>query len=134
MELGNASRWLYDRGWPLVLINCVLLADCLYPPVLVSRPVLSVVGATLVLGKRFQLLCRSDDGTLPIIYSLHGPEGLIGRRAVSKPGEQAIFNSSAIFKSTQLNNFMCHAKNSQHKPPMVGSVLQLLHSTNIIGV
>ncbi|AWP18711.1 putative platelet endothelial cell adhesion molecule-like isoform 3 [Scophthalmus maximus] len=100
--------------------------------VLVSRPVLSVVGATLVLGKRFQLLCRSDDGTLPIIYSLHGPEGLIGRRAVSKPGEQAIFNSSAIFKSTQLNNFMCHAKNSQHKPPMVGSVLQLLHSTNII--
>ncbi|XP_040919283.1 platelet endothelial cell adhesion molecule isoform X2 [Toxotes jaculatrix] len=99
--------------------------------VLVSEPVLSVVGGTLVLGKPFQLLCHSDSGTLPITYSLHGPE-LNVQRVVSKPGGQAIFNSSAIFKSSDLNKFLCHAKNSQHKPPMIGPGQQLLHSTNII--
>ncbi|XP_019958544.1 platelet endothelial cell adhesion molecule [Paralichthys olivaceus] len=100
--------------------------------VLAAKPVLSVVGGTLVLGKSFQLLCHSESGTLPIQYTLHGPGGLIGHRVVSKPGEQALFNSSAILKSLDLNNFICHAKNSQSKPPMVGSVQQLLHSTNVI--
>ncbi|XP_050929932.1 platelet endothelial cell adhesion molecule isoform X2 [Lates calcarifer] len=100
--------------------------------VLVSEPVLSVVGGTLVLGKSFQLLCHSDRGTLPIIYNLHGPNKLNEQRVVSKPGEQAIFNSSAIFKSSDLNNFICHAKNSLNSPSMVGNGRQLLHSTNII--
>ncbi|KAA8584925.1 hypothetical protein FQN60_003619 [Etheostoma spectabile] len=94
-----------------------------------SKPMLSVVGGTLVLGKSFQLLCHSDNGTLPIIYTLHLPHMPTESRVVSKQGEQAIFNCSAIYKFSDLNNFLCHAKNSQHKPPMTGS--GLLRSTII---
>ncbi|XP_069005842.1 platelet endothelial cell adhesion molecule [Embiotoca jacksoni] len=98
----------------------------------VSQPVLSVVGGTLVLEKRFQLLCHSDSGSLPIIYTLHGPNRLSEIRNVTKPGEQAVFNCPAIFKSSDLNSFLCHAKNSPRKPPTIGTGQQLLRSTNII--
>ncbi|KAK5885214.1 hypothetical protein CesoFtcFv8_018947 [Champsocephalus esox] len=47
---------------------------------------------------------------------------------VNKPGERAIFNSSAIYKTSVLNNFLCHAKNSQKRPPEVGLGQQLLRS------
>lgn len=83
------------------------------------------------MGKRFQLLCHSDSGTLPIAYTLHGPNRLPERKVVSKPGERAIFNSSAIFKNSDLSSFLCHAKNSQNKPPTTGQ--QMLRSVNIIG-
>ncbi|KAK1876990.1 Platelet endothelial cell adhesion molecule [Dissostichus eleginoides] len=94
----------------------------------VSKPMLSVVGGTLVLGKRFQLLCHSDNGTLPITYTLHFQGSLNTVVVVNKPGERAIFNSSAIDKTSVLNNFLCHAKNSQKRPPEVGSGQQLLRS------
>lgn len=94
---------------------------------------LSVVGGTLVLGKRFQLLCHSDSGTLPIIYTLNSPDRLAKSSVVSKPGEEAIFNSSAIYKTSDLNNFLCHATNGENRPPMRGTGQQLLRST-IIGV
>ncbi|XP_070703754.1 platelet endothelial cell adhesion molecule [Pempheris klunzingeri] len=98
----------------------------------VSEPMLSVVGGTLVLGKCFQLLCHSDSGTLPIVYTLHIPGRRPENRMVSKQGEQAIFNSSAIFKNSDLSNFLCHARNSQNRPPTTGSGLLLLRSVNII--
>ncbi|KAI4822844.1 hypothetical protein KUCAC02_008369 [Chaenocephalus aceratus] len=94
----------------------------------VSKPMLSVVGGTLVLGKRFQLLCHSDNGTLPITYTLRIPDSLTTVAVVNKPGERAIFNSSAIYKTSVLNNFLCHAKNSQKRPPEVGLGQQLLRS------
>ncbi|XP_062294697.1 platelet endothelial cell adhesion molecule isoform X1 [Scomber scombrus] len=97
-----------------------------------SNPVLSVVGGTLVLGKSFQLLCRCDSGTLPIKYTLHGPNRLPELSVVRKPGEQAIFNTSAIQKSSDINKFICHAKNNERQPPVVGSVKQLQLSTTII--
>lgn len=102
-------------------------------PVPVSKPSLNVVGGTLVLGKPFQLLCHSDSGTLPISYTLYGPNRLLEARVVSKLGERAIFNSSAIYKQSDINNFLCHAKNSQHRTAVTESG-QLLRSTNIIGV
>ncbi|KAM6904718.1 platelet endothelial cell adhesion molecule [Xenentodon cancila] len=98
----------------------------------VSKPVLRVVGGTLLLGKRFQVLCQSDRGTLPITYMLHGPNRLPEHRTVSRPEEKAIFNSSAIFRSLDLTKFICHANNAQRRPPMIGQGEQLLHSTNII--
>ncbi|XP_038552628.1 platelet endothelial cell adhesion molecule isoform X1 [Micropterus salmoides] len=98
----------------------------------VSKPKLSVVGGTLVLGKHFQLLCYSDNGTLPITYNLHGPDKKIQQRVVSKPGEHAIFNSSAIYKIADLNNFICHVTNSQQRAPMVATGDQMLRSTKII--
>uniref|UniRef100_A0A3Q1GV43 Platelet endothelial cell adhesion molecule n=1 Tax=Acanthochromis polyacanthus TaxID=80966 RepID=A0A3Q1GV43_9TELE len=98
----------------------------------VSKPVLSVVGGTLLLGKRFQLLCHSHRGTLPITYNLHGPNGLNEQRVVTKIGEKAIFNAPAIFKSSELNNFLCHARNGQARPPMETGGMQLPRSTIII--
>ncbi|KAM4530647.1 platelet endothelial cell adhesion molecule [Odontesthes bonariensis] len=98
----------------------------------VSKPVLSVVGGTLFLGKRFQLLCHSDRGTLPITYTLHVPSRLTEQKVVREPGEPAIFNSPAILKSLDLNNFLCHARNSFSKPAEVALGQQLLHSTRII--
>jgi len=91
-----------------------------------------VVGGTLVLGKRFQLLCHSDSGTLPITYSLNSPGPLAQSAVVSDPGQEAIFNFSAIYKTSDLNNFLCHAKNSANRPPMIETGQQLRHST-IIG-
>ncbi len=93
---------------------------------------LSVVGGTLVLGRRFQLLCQSDIGTLPIVYNLFGPNKLFETRKVSKPGEQAIFNCSAIYKRSDANDFLCHAKNSQRRAAQRNTG-QLLASTKIIG-
>ena len=94
---------------------------------------LSVVGGTLVLGKSFQLLCHSDSGTLPIIYTLFSPNGQPERRVVSRPEDRAVFNSSAIYKTSDLNKFMCHAINRQDEPPVVASGQQLQRPI-IIGV
>ncbi|XP_061567800.1 platelet endothelial cell adhesion molecule isoform X2 [Cololabis saira] len=98
----------------------------------VSKPVLTVVGRTLLLGKPFQVLCQSDRGTLPITYALHGPNRSPEYRTVSRPQEKAIFNSTAIFKSLDLSKFLCHANNAQRGPPMIGQGEQMLHTTNII--
>lgn len=92
-----------------------------------------MLGGTLVLGKPFQLLCHSDSGTLPISYTLYGPKRLLETMVVRKKGERAIFNSSAIYKHPDINSFLCHAKNSQHRTVVTESG-QLLRSTNIIGV
>ncbi|XP_068606119.1 platelet endothelial cell adhesion molecule [Brachionichthys hirsutus] len=97
----------------------------------VSKPVLRVVGGTLVLGKPFQLLCHSGSGTLPITYTMYGPNKLLETKAVSEEGDGAIFNSSAIYKISDLNNFLCHAKNSQQRTTTTESG-QLRRSTNII--
>lgn len=106
---------------------------CISSPVPVSKPLLNVLGGTLVLGKPFQLLCHSDGGTLPISYTLYGPNRQPETRVVSEQGEQAIFNSSAIYNHLHINNFLCHAKNSQHRVVVTESG-QLLRSTNVIGV
>lgn len=95
---------------------------------------LSVVGGTLVLGKPFQLLCHSNSGTLPITYKLYGPGKFNKRRIVSKPEERAIFNCSAIFKISDLDEFLCHVNNKPNTPPMIESGQQLRHSSTIIGV
>ncbi|KAK5856510.1 hypothetical protein PBY51_008099 [Eleginops maclovinus] len=94
----------------------------------VSTPMLSVVGRTLVLGKRFRLLCHSDNGTLPITYTLRHPEMLPEVLVVNMPGERAIFNCPPIYKTSELKNFLCHAKNSHSRHPEVVLGLQLLRS------
>lgn len=98
----------------------------------VSRPTLAVAGGTLVLGQPFQLLCRSTSGTAPITYTLYGPDRNPESRVVSGPGEQAVFNTSAIHRSVDISKLLCHAQNTKHKPAMVGSGQMLLRSTRII--
>uniref|UniRef100_A0A3Q3A612 Platelet and endothelial cell adhesion molecule 1a n=1 Tax=Kryptolebias marmoratus TaxID=37003 RepID=A0A3Q3A612_KRYMA len=96
----------------------------------VSKPVLSVKGGTLFLGKSFQLLCHSENGTLPITYVLFGPDNLREHRQVSKSGEKAVFHRPPIFKSSDLDKFRCQAQNNGRE--MVGLGEQLRRSTKII--
>lgn len=98
-------------------------------PVPLSKPVLSVVGGTLVLGKPFQLLCHSSSGTLPIAYTLHSPNRLSARETVTTPAERAVFNISAIHSSASIKNFLCRANNNQRRQDETG---QVVHSA-IIG-
>ncbi|XP_047428617.1 platelet endothelial cell adhesion molecule isoform X2 [Mugil cephalus] len=118
-------------GVPLDTIIKESEAKVVKAKVPVSSPVLRVVGDTLVLGKQFQLLCHSQNGTLPITYILHGPNRETQIRNVNKPGEAVVFNTSAIFKSTDLSSFLCRARNSENRPTVV-SGQQLLRSTTII--
>lgn len=96
----------------------------------VSQVVLSVVGGTLVLGRHFQVLCHSDNGSLPITYFLSSPSSPQQIRVVRNPGERAVFNVSALHKASDISKLNCRAKNSWHGP-VTG---QSLRYTNIIGL
>uniref|UniRef100_H3C120 Platelet endothelial cell adhesion molecule n=1 Tax=Tetraodon nigroviridis TaxID=99883 RepID=H3C120_TETNG len=94
----------------------------------VAEAVMSVVGGTLVLGKHFQVLCHSDNGSLPITYTLSSPSSPAKIREVKNPGEQAIFNVSALYKASDIRKLYCSAQNSKHIPVKTHT----LHYTNII--
>lgn len=96
----------------------------------VAEAVMSVVGGTLVLGKHFQVLCHSDNGSLPITYTLSSPSSPAKIREVKNPGEQAIFNVSALYKASDIRKLYCSAQNSKHIPVKTHT----LHYTNIIGM
>lgn len=83
-----------------------------------------------MLEKSFQALCRCDNGSLPISYTLWRPNSPPETRVVRNPGEQAIFNVSALYKASDINKLICHAKNSRDKPAEV----KTLSYTNIIGM
>lgn len=96
----------------------------------VSKPVLSVVGGTLVLGKPFQVLCHSENGSLPITYTLFSPNGPADPQVVENQGQLAVFNVSALYKTSDMSKLLCHAKNSRH-----GTVIaETLRYTKIIGM
>ncbi|XP_030592711.1 platelet endothelial cell adhesion molecule isoform X2 [Archocentrus centrarchus] len=99
--------------------------------VAVSEPVLAVEGGTLLLGKPFQLSCYCKRGTLPIEYTLFVPRKPNENKTVRMPGEKAIFNLPPFTERSDLKNILCHARNSQQKPPVIGTGQQLLNSTNI---
>ncbi|KAG7281154.1 hypothetical protein CRUP_032857, partial [Coryphaenoides rupestris] len=100
----------------------------------VSQPVLSVVGGRLVLGKPFALRCHSDNGSLPITYTLHGPRRPVQILEVGGgPGgkQAAIFNTSAVQKGADLPLFLCRASNNKINAPLASLGHELL-STEII--
>ncbi|KAM4534796.1 platelet endothelial cell adhesion molecule [Fundulus diaphanus] len=98
----------------------------------VSDPVLSVDGGKMFLGKPFRLICHSHNGTFPIKYTIFGPNGLTLHREVSRSEEQAIFDIPLISKTSDLNKFICHARNNPRSPPKIALGQQLLTSTIII--
>lgn len=83
-----------------------------------------------MLGKPFQLICHSEKGTLPIVYTLWDPKKTDQVKVVNKTWERAIFNVNAINTATNIKNFLCHAKNNQLRKPESARVQ---HWTNIIG-
>lgn len=99
--------------------------------VLVSDPVLSVVGGEIFIGKSFQLICHSSKGTPPIKYVLFTPNGQMVKE-VSKTEELAVFHIPKVSKTSDLNKFLCHAQNNPRFPVKAAMGQQLLRSTNII--
>lgn len=89
-----------------------------------------MVGGTLVLEKPFRLMCHSEKGTLPIVYTLYGPNRLLAKKRVTTAEERAVFNVSAIDASGRIKDFHCNASNSVRRKEETG---QVLRSTKIIG-
>lgn len=89
-----------------------------------------MVGGTLVLGKPFQVLCHSENGSLPITYTLYSPNGPADPLKVENQGQLAIFNVSALYKTSDMSKLLCRAKNSRHDTVIAGT----LRYTKIIGM
>ncbi|KAM8824800.1 platelet endothelial cell adhesion molecule isoform 1-T1 [Synchiropus picturatus] len=96
----------------------------------VSRPTLAVVGGTLVLGQPFRLLCHSSSGTMPITYTLLGPDRAPESQVVRSPGERAVFSTTAVYRSSDISSLLCQAQNT--RAPVNASGEMLLSSTTII--
>ncbi|KAF7238243.1 Platelet endothelial cell adhesion molecule [Varanus komodoensis] len=80
-----------------------------YAPV--SRPVLSrPVPQVIVLGKYFQLKCRSDRGTLPITYILYRGNVPVGNQTVTEKNISALFQVKATSMEDP-GEYRCSAQN-----------------------
>ncbi|XP_054460964.1 platelet endothelial cell adhesion molecule isoform X2 [Anoplopoma fimbria] len=82
------------------------------PKTSVSSPKISVVGRA-VLGQPFKILCQSDNGSLPINYTLLWGYDQLNTTVVKQPSQQALFTVS-ITKPDEISKYMCEAKN-RHK-------------------
>lgn len=125
---GNYTCTVRVSSLSLVKYSNTLIVSAKVP---VSKPSMSVVGGTLVLGKPFQLRCQSERGSLPINYTLRVPKRSPKSKVVASPGETAIFNTT-VTKISDLNNFLCQATNHQKIPSEFAMGQQLLGSTTII--
>ncbi|XP_055753723.1 platelet endothelial cell adhesion molecule-like isoform X2 [Salvelinus fontinalis] len=98
----------------------------------VSVPLLSVVGGRLILGKPFQLQCQSDNGSLPITYTLLSPHRQAEFRVVHSPWDLAHFNITSIHRSIDIHSFSCKAENYPSQPHMESSGEHLRRTATII--
>ncbi|XP_020342382.1 platelet endothelial cell adhesion molecule-like isoform X2 [Oncorhynchus kisutch] len=98
----------------------------------VSVPLLSVVGGRLILGKPFQLQCQSDNGSLPITYTLLSPHRQAEFRVVHSPWDLALFNITSIHRSSDIHSFSCKAENNPSQPYMESSGYHLRRTATII--
>ncbi|XP_010872336.2 platelet endothelial cell adhesion molecule [Esox lucius] len=129
---GNYSCQAYalDRGQNQVFKSSNQIV--LKAKVPVSVPRVSVVGDRLILGKPFQLQCRSENGSLPITYSLLSHHRQVKSRVVNSPRDLAIFNLTSIHSITDLQSFSCKAQNHPSQPPRESSGEYLRRIANII--
>ncbi|KAM9474519.1 platelet endothelial cell adhesion molecule-like isoform 1-T1 [Salvelinus alpinus] len=98
----------------------------------VSVPLLSVVGGRLILGKPFQLQCQSDNGSLPITYTLLSPHRQAEFRVVHSAWDLALFNITSIHRSIDIHSFSCKAENYPSQPHMESSGEHLRRTATII--
>ncbi|XP_056265766.1 platelet endothelial cell adhesion molecule isoform X3 [Pseudoliparis swirei] len=86
------------------------------PKVSVSTPKISMVGRA-VLGRPFQILCRSDVGSLPVNYTLLTGYDPLSTVTVERPPRQALFTAT-VHKPEDIGKFMCEAQNRQREAPL----------------
>ena len=80
--------------------------------VAVSVPNISVVDK-VVLEEPFKILCKSDNGSLPINYTLLKDKSQLSTISVKLPIQQALFTVS-VTHTDEISKYTCEAKNS-HK-------------------
>ncbi|XP_072319334.1 platelet endothelial cell adhesion molecule isoform X2 [Eucyclogobius newberryi] len=83
------------------------------PKVLVSTPKISVMNKA-VIGKPFKIRCKSDNGSLPINYTLLEDYNPVSVVTVSVPSEEALFNVT-VHKPKDIHKFICEASNSRRE-------------------
>ncbi|XP_063739335.1 platelet endothelial cell adhesion molecule isoform X3 [Eleginops maclovinus] len=85
------------------------------PKVPVSTPKISVVDRA-VIGKPLKILCQSDNGSLPISYTLLSGHDQLNTTIVKELFQRAIFTVN-ISKPDEISKYMCEARNSRKEAP-----------------
>ncbi|KAF4112107.1 platelet endothelial cell adhesion molecule isoform X1 [Onychostoma macrolepis] len=97
--------------------------------VLVSKPEISVDGPVIV-NESFWIHCHSDNGSLPIIYSLKRNNVTLNRTKVSDIHEKARF-LAMISTPSDISSYMCEAENNGQ---VSRKMSERLHVTVIVPV
>ncbi|XP_055077106.1 platelet endothelial cell adhesion molecule isoform X3 [Periophthalmus magnuspinnatus] len=90
------------------------------PKVAVSIPKISVVDRAII-GKPFKIRCKSDNGSLPINYTLISDYKQVSMVTVSIPSEEALFNVT-VNKPKDIRKFFCEARNGQQQSQLSRSL------------
>ncbi|XP_067440389.1 platelet endothelial cell adhesion molecule-like isoform X4 [Thunnus thynnus] len=98
------------------------------PKVPVSNPKISVVDK-VVLKQPFKILCKSDNGSLPINYTLLKDKSQLSTISVKLPIQKALFTVT-VTHTDEISKYTCEAKNS-HKKSLVS---EKLNATVIVPV
>lgn len=98
------------------------------PKVPVSNPNISVVDK-VVLKQPFKILCKSDNGSLPINYTLLKDKSQLSTISVKLPSQKALFTVT-VTHTDEISKYTCEAKNS-HKKSLVS---EKLNATVIVPV
>ena len=76
----------------------------------VSTPVIRVVDKVIV-GWPFKVLCESENGTLPITYTLLKARVSVAVRRVVEATDKALFSIDYISSPEEIHSFTCQAQN-----------------------
>ncbi|XP_067440385.1 platelet endothelial cell adhesion molecule-like [Thunnus thynnus] len=98
------------------------------PKVPVSAPNISVVDK-VVLKQPFKILCKSDNGSLPINYTLLKDKSQLSTITVKLPIQKALFTVT-VTHTDEISKYTCEAKNS-HKKSLIS---ERLNATVIVPV
>lgn len=75
----------------------------------VSTPKISVVKRA-ILGRPFEILCKSDIGSLPINYTLIKDYDHLRTITIKLPDHRAVFTDTITYID-EISKYMCEAKN-----------------------
>lgn len=78
--------------------------------VFVSKPEITVDGPVIV-GKPFRILCHSENGSLPIIYTLKRNHFNLNWTKVSNHHDEASFFGK-VSTPAEISSYWCEAKNN----------------------
>lgn len=104
--------------------NSAFICLCfLFLPVPVSAPVIRALGNVIV-GRPFRVLCKADNGTLPITYKLLKDRSPVAERRVMEAADMAIFDIPSISYPLEINRFTCQAYNQEESLNRTSSPLK----------